>query len=72
MKLKHFVTLFSVGFFEGILLSALSNLAFEVFVSKSFTGYLSLFVACMHKHYDIMTDVVCGLVNFRIAETLII
>jgi hypothetical protein len=24
------------------------------------------------KHYDIMTDVVCGLVNFRIAETLII
>jgi hypothetical protein len=45
MKLEHFVTLFSVGFSEGILLSALSDLAFEVFVSKSFTGYLSLFVA---------------------------
>jgi hypothetical protein len=44
MELKHFVTLFSVGFIEGFILSALSDFAFQIFVSKSFTGYLSLFL----------------------------
>lgn len=45
MKVKDFtwLFLFGVGVIEGIILSGLSNFAFEVFVSRSFFGYLYLF-----------------------------
>jgi len=42
MKLKDFASLFSSGLLEGIILSSMSNFAFEVFVTHSLNGYLTL------------------------------
>ena len=42
MKVKDFVGLFLFGIIEGLSLNGLSDFAFEVFVSRSFIGYLLL------------------------------